>query len=320
VNELNELTTLPIKAILPWAQLHTGRFYDWRARYGKANEHNSKIPRDHWLCSWERDSILEFKDGHPLNGYRRLTYMMIDADVVSVSPSTVYRVLSHAGRLDRGPTGPSKKGTGFAQPSGPHAHWHVDVAYINIAGTFYYMCSVLDGFSRSIVHWEIREQMKEADIELIIQRALEKHPGASPRIISDNGPQFLARDFRTFVRLAGMTHVRTSPYYPQSNGKIERWHRTLKHTTIRPKAPSTLAEARKVVHTFVEHYNHQRLHSAIGYITPTDMLTGRASAIHATRGSKLEAARERRAADRQRTREAACILSEVPEPRTSRFR
>lgn len=305
MNELSELTTLPVKAILPWAQLHKGRFYDWRARYGTANQHNAKIPRDHWLCRWERDAILEFKDGHPLNGYRRLTYMMIDADVVSASPSTVYRVLSHADRLDRGPNGPSKKGTGFAQPSGPHAHWHVDVAYINIAGTFYYMCSVLDGYSRSIVHWDIREQMKETDIELIIQRALDKHPDVRPRIISDNGPQFLARDFRTFVRLAGMTHVRTSPYYPQSNGKIERWHRTLKRTTIRPKAPSTLAEAHKVVHIFVEHYNQERLHSAIGYITPADMLAGRASVIHAARAKKLEAARNRRAADRRHAWEAA---------------
>ena len=77
---------------------------------------------------------------------------------------------------------------------------------------------MLDGYSRFIVHWDLRESMTEADIEIILQGAKEKHPGVKPRIISDNGPQFIARDFKEFIRISGMTHVRTSPYYPQSNG------------------------------------------------------------------------------------------------------
>ena len=84
------------------------------------------------------------------------------------------------------------------------------------------MCSILDGYSLYIVHWEIREKMREADMEIILQRAKEKFPDNSPRIISDNGPQFIAKDFKEFIRVMGMSHVRTSPYYPQSNGKIER--------------------------------------------------------------------------------------------------
>ena len=163
--------------------------------------------------------------------------MMLDDDVVAVSPSTVYRVLAGAGRLDRWNRRPSKKGTGFVQPLLPHEHWHIDVSYLNIAGTFYYLCSVLDGCSRSIVHWEIRETMTEADVECILQRARERYPQARPRIISDNGPQFIAKDFKEFIRIAGMTHVRTSPYYPQSNGKIERWHKTLKSQALRPGQP-----------------------------------------------------------------------------------
>ena len=106
------------------------------------------------------------------------------------------------------------------------------------------------------------------------------------------------------MRLCGMTHVRTSPYYPQSNGKIERWHRTLKSTTIRPKCPESLEEANEVVSAFVDDYNHERLHSAIGYITPADKLAGRAEAIWALRIEKLEAARERRAAARRLARAA----------------
>jgi transposase InsO family protein len=76
-----------------------------------------------------------------------------------------------------------------------------------------------DGFSRYIVNWDIRESMTEADIEIILQGAKEKYPEARPRIISDNGPQFIAKDFKEFIRISGMTHVRTSPFYPQSNGK-----------------------------------------------------------------------------------------------------
>ena len=89
------------------------------------------------------------------------------------------------------------KGTGFEQPLQPHQHWHIDVSYINLCGTFYYLCSVLDGFSRFLVHWDLRESMTEAEIEIILQGAKEKYPEAKPRIISDNGPQFIARDLKS---------------------------------------------------------------------------------------------------------------------------
>ncbi len=225
--------------------------------------------------------------------------MMLDADVVAVSASSVWRVLRDAGLLRRWNAKKSMKGTGFIQPSTPHEHWHIDVSYINICGTFYYLCGVLDGFSRAIVHWEIRESMTESEIEVILQRAKEKHPDATPRIISDNGPQFVAKDFKEFIRISGMTHVRTSPYYPQSNGKIERWHKSLKNECIRPKTPLSLEDARRIVDEFVTDYNTVRLHSAIGYVTPHDMLEGRQAAIHLERDHKLEAAREQRRLRRQ---------------------
>ena len=220
--------------------------------------------------------------------------MMIDHDIVAISPATVYRILKDAGRIGRANHKPSLKGTGFVQPVKRHQHWHIDISYINISGTFYYLCSVLDGYSRSIIHWEIREAMKEQDVEIILQRAHEKHPDARPRIISDNGPQFIALDFKKFVRESGMTHVRTSPYYPQSNGKIERWHGSLKRECIRPKVPLSLDDARQMVEGYVDHYNNVRLHSAIGYVTPTEKLEGRAEQIQKERDRKLEEARAQR--------------------------
>ena len=203
VRRWSDKTEIRAARLVSWAGLGRSKFFDWKSRYGKVNEHNGWIPRDHWLEDWEEKAIIDFHQKNPLEGYRRLTFMMLDADVVAVSPASVYRVLAGAGLLGVRNWIPSKKGTGFVQPLQPHEHWHIDVSYINICGTFYYLCSVLDGCSRLIVHWEIREQMKEADIETILQRAKEKHPQARTRIISDNGPQFIARDFKEFIRLSG---------------------------------------------------------------------------------------------------------------------
>jgi len=170
---------------------------------------------------------------------------------------------------------------------------------VNIGGTFYYLCSVLDGASRAILAWDIRPQMKESDAEIVIQRAREAYPQARPRIITDNGPQFIARDFKEFIRLWQTTHVLCSPHYPQSNGKLERYHRTLKEQAIRPKTPLTLEDAKRIVGDFIDHYNAVRLHAGIGYIAPNGRLAGRHAAIFANRDKKLETARENRRIKRQ---------------------
>ena len=307
VNHWSKRADVPKRRLFVWLDLRAGKYHEWKKRYGKVNEHNGLVPRDHWLEAHEQQAILDFERQYPLEGYRRLTFMMLDRDIVAASPSSVYRVLKRAGRLNTSKAVPSKKGTGFQQPLQAHEHWHVDISYLNIAGTFYYLCSVLDGYSRYIVHWEIREQMKEIDVETIVQRAREKHPDVRPRIISDNGPQFVAREFKAFVRLSGMTHVHTSPYYPQSNGKMERWYGSLKRECVRPGTPLCVEDARRLVAAYVQHYNGVRLHGAIGYITPADKLAGRADAIHHERDRKLQAARARRC-----QRRATCHTREAP--------
>jgi putative transposase len=301
----SQRTGIAAKRMVTWMGISPSKYHDWKQRYGRANEHNAWVPRDHWLEDWEKAAIVKFHGQYPLEGYRRLTFMMLDRDIVAASPSSVYRVLRDAGVLRRWNPKPSKKGTGFVQPLGPHEHWHVDISYLNIGGTFYYLCSLLDGCSRYVVHWEIRESMREAEVEIILQRAREKFPGATPRIISDNGPQFIAKDFKEFIRICGMTHVRTSPYYPQSNGKLERWHRSIKGECIRPGTPLTVEDARGLVDGYVTHYNEVRLHSAIGYVTPKDKLEGREADIFAQRDRKLAEARERRRAARQQARDKA---------------
>jgi transposase InsO family protein len=113
---------------------------------------------------------------------------------------------------------PSTKGTDFDQPTQAHAHWHPDFTYVNGTGTFYCLCAMLDGWSRYLVQWGLRESMTTADVTTILQRARERFPDARPRMITGNGPQCVARDFRDCIRIAGMPHVRTAPYSPQSNG------------------------------------------------------------------------------------------------------
>ena len=295
----SDRTEIPVCRFLRWIGIGASKFQDWRQRFGQVNEHNAWVPRDHWLSDDEKERIRRFARQHPLEGYRRLTFMMLDADEVACSPASTYRVLKQAGLLAGHTPTPSKKGTGFVQPLEPHQHWHVDVSYLKVAGTYYFLCSVLDGCSRYLVHHEIREKMAESDVATIIQRARECHPGVTPRVISDNGPQFIAKDFKEFIRIAGMTHVRTSPYYPQSNGKIERWHKTLKGDCLRVQVPLSLDDARRLVAGFVDQYNQVRLHSALGYVTPKDRLEGRHKEIGAQRDRKLAAARERRRQLRQ---------------------
>jgi transposase InsO family protein len=297
---MSRKTEIATSRIVSWLQFGRSKYYDWRNRYGKANEHNGFIPRDFWLENWEKEAIEDYFIQHPFEGYRRLTYMMMDEDIVAVSPASVYRVLKSRGLMELRNVKPSKKGTGFKQPLVAHQHWHTDVTYLNLGGTFYYMCSVLDGFSRYIVHWEIRESMKEKDVEIILQRAIEKFPDVSPRLISDNGPQFVAKDFKEFIRINGMTHVRITPCYPQSNGKQERMQGLIKQECIRPKCPNSVQQARKIVAEYVEYYNNKRLHSAIGYVTPKDMLDGKQKQIHAQRDQKLEYARMVRKEKRNR--------------------
>ena len=136
-------------------------------------------------------------------------------------------------------------------------HCNIEISYLNLG--------------RLNVHWEIGHSMREQDVKLVLQKASEKYPAAKCRSISDNEPQFIAKEFKSFLRIFGLSHARNSPYDPQSNGKLERGHGSL--------SPQMVEEATRRVTDYVQHYKEVRLHSAIGYVTPADKLAGRADAI-----------------------------------------
>ena len=286
-----------------WLGCVRSTFFNWKERYGKANEHNGWIPRDHWLLQQEVDAIIAFWQANPGHGYRRLTYMMLDQDVVAVSPTTVWRVLHAEGAFANWSVAESKKGTGFHSPSAPHKHWHTDISYIKVKEVFYYLVTVLDGYSRAILAHDVMETMTSGDVQRVIEMAREAYPGHTPRIISDNGGQFIAKDFKEYIRLTNLTHVKTSVAYPQSNGKQERFFRTMRSECLRKTVLLDHEDARAVATQYIKLYNHERLHAALGYITPMDKLEGREDVIFKDRDRKLEEARKRRAIQRQRAKE-----------------
>lgn len=287
----------------------SSKYYTWKSRRGTPNKHNGKQPKEHWLLPQEREAIIAFArqrcNSHTSSfaeGYRRIAYGGLDANAFAVSPSTVYSVLKSAGLLGRTPClATSSKGTGFEQPTAAHQHWHTDIKYLRHRGKFFFFISVIDGYSRYIVHHEVREQMEVADVELVIQRAKEVYPQAKPRLISDNGSQYTSKDFAIFIASVNIAHVRTSISYPQSNGKIERFHRTLKEECLEVKSMLSLEDLRRQIRDYVDEYNTQRLHSAIGYVAPADKLEGRAEAIAKERKEKLLVAQQERR--RQRVKE-----------------
>jgi len=295
IDKYGGATSISINRFLDALSISSNRYYDWKRRYGQSNIAQQTQPKCHWLLAEEREAILHYAQENPREGYRRLSYMMLDDRIVGASPSTVYRVLLSDDMLNEAIGTPSLKGTGFNQPSKPHSQWHSDISYVNIAGTFFYFISALDGYSRYIVHWELRESMTDYDVQLVIQRALEKHPGEHPRIISDNGKQYTSHDFKSFIRSLELTQARTSPYYPQSNGKIERFHRTLKSDGIKHGDLVSLDTARARMGKYIDYYNNERLHSAIDYVAPFDKMMGQEEEVFARRKAFLADAKDDRA-------------------------
>lgn len=295
VNLYRPKTSLPIKWFITELGINSSKYYSWIERKGKANNHNGKTPRGHWCLDWEREAIIKYAKAHSGEGYRRLTYMMIDDNFVVVSPSTTYRVLKSAGLLNRwNKVKRSSKGQGFNQPTAPHQHWHTDIKYVNYHGTFLFLISVIDGYCRYIIHHELRQNMQQFDIQITLQRALEKYPGYKPRIISDNGPQFISKDFAEYLKLVGLQHIRTSVAYPQSNGKIERYHRTIHQDCLMKSSLINLDDARKQIADYINYYNTKRLHSSLYYLTPEDFLVGRFEEKLIVRERKLKEAKKNR--------------------------
>ncbi len=246
------------------------------------------------MLPWETEAIIKYRLQHFAEGYRRLCFMMIDENIVAVSPTSVYRVLKSAGLLTVQWRHHKAKGSGFIQPTKPHEHWHLDISYINFKNTFVYLIALIDGYSRYIVHFEVKLSIEALDVEILMERAREKFPGTQPILITDNGSQFIAKEFKTYLQMTGITHRKTRFFYPQSNGKIERFYQTCKNESVRKNSFLDLDDLKKQLTDYIEFYDTKRLHSSLGYITPMDMLRGNQQKIFTERKDKLKQAYDNR--------------------------
>jgi transposase InsO family protein len=163
---------------------------------------------------------------------------------------------------------------------------------------------VLDAYSRYVVHWELLTTMQAADVRLVVQQALEQ-TGATPDVVTDNGSQFTAKEFADLVRKFLFRHIRIRWYHPESNGLVERFHRSTREA-LAEDSLRNLSQARELLGEWVEEYNERRLHAGLGYLTPAEYYRGDPAARQAERAAKLAAGRARRhALNDTRLQEAA---------------
>jgi len=241
--------------------------------------------------------VRQYAEGHPLLGYKRLSWAMVDEDVAYLRPWMVYHILSEHTLLGR--RSPAPEGLRRPAPADhPDQRWHTDLMTLYFGGRWFWLVDVLDAYSRYLVHCEVLLTARAHVVQLALQQAIETLDGrerlpGEPEIVHDGGPQFLSREWRFFVESVGMSDVRTRPYHPQSNGLDERVHRTIREEVpLDPEA--TLYQVQQWIEGFRTYYNEHRPHSALRYLRPVDYYRGDPGARLAEREAKLKQTAEAR--------------------------
>ncbi len=305
VARTRERTGWTVRRILDRLGLARSTYRDWAARAARAAlaDRPTAAPGLDAILPEETAAVRRYALAHPQDGYRRLAWQMLDADVASLSASSVYRILRDADLLYRW----KRSGHAGAPPAPPtrvHERWHTDLMYLRVGDGWYFLVTVLDAYSRYVVHWELLASMAAADVRYVLQHALEQ-TGAHPRLVTDNGAQFRATEFKDLVRRFAVEHIRIRTYHPESNGVIERFHRSTREA-LGDEALRTYERARALVGEWVRHYNDTRLHAGLGYLPPAEYYRGDPAARRRERQAKLARGRaERRRRNRERVDAAA---------------
>jgi transposase InsO family protein len=284
-------TALPLETLLGYAGIPQRTWREWAQRRGVETRHNNNIPKAYYLTPDEVSAIVAYCVENPLKGYRMQCWEMVDRNVAFVSCSSVYNVIKrhNLGKQWAEAVGMAKRG--FDQPEAVHEQWQIDFSYIRIQGAFYYFLGILDGYSRRMLSWRLCENMAGLNAEILVAETKELYPEAkSPRLISDNGGQFISKDFEELLALLEFGHTLTSANHPQSNGKLERFNRTLKTEHVRRSAYLNYQDACVRMAQWIAYYNSERLHSAIWYLTPNDVFYNRTAGRLAERKEKLHTA------------------------------
>ena len=290
VRRLHVMTGIALLTLAVYAGVSRRTFREWLGRRESETRHNGHIPREHWVTPMEQEAIIKYCEERMEYGYRTLCWQMVDGNIAFVSPATVYNVLKRSGLTKKWAKMAEEGKKGFEQPKAIHEQWHIDYSYIRVCGVFYYFISVMDGYSRKILSWDLCQSMEGIWAELAVTKATEKHPMARPRIITDNGSQFISKDFYELTRLLEIEHTYIRAGHPQSNGKIERFHRTIKSEHVRVSSYFNYEDAKERMGRWLEYYNKQRLHGANNYLPPEDIFQGQKERRLAERREKLDTA------------------------------
>lgn len=279
-------------------------YYRWRVMdEGDVTTH--RVPSAHTLLPSERRAVIEYALRNPNLRHRELAWRMIDEDVAYVSPSTVYRILVDEGLIRQRYRDEDRRTEDAVgdKPTRPNERWQVDIRYVKVEGRNHYLLVFIDEYSRFIPHYALLRFMDGRTVALEAQAALDTLPGGvKPIIQSDNGSCFVSRDFARVLKACDVGHHRIYPHCPEQNGLIERVNRTIGEE-LEEHTYDDYGSARDVITGIINWYNHKRLHSAIGFVTPADKHHGRAEQIIKERQIKIERARAQRRKIRQHMKE-----------------
>ena len=298
-------------------------YYRWRRQ--RAVEHElgdrhtgSRLPWNR-LRPEEEAIVLAAARELPAWRSRQLAAWLTDHRGLAVSGSTVYRVLRREGLVKRPELRLVAGKEYHRKTTGPHQLWATDASYFRVVGWgYYYLVTVLDDYSRFILAWEIQRDMTANSLIEVVQEALDatgmdRVPVRDrTRLLSDNGPGDVSRAFRKYLKLVGVRHILASPFHPQTNGKLERYHRTLK-ADVNQVPYEVVQELEQAISDFVGFYNERRYHKALRDVTPADVLYGRRDAILARRKEVQRETFERRRRYNQQVRDALKQGASPPE-------
>jgi transposase InsO family protein len=310
---LVEGSRLSVKRTLEKLGISRSKFYRWydlHRRFGAVGlEDRRSVPSRVWnrVPDEVRGQVIDLALDHPELSPRELAVTLIDEKAQFISEASVYRLLRANGLLTSPAFIVMKAADEFQdKTTAPDQLWQTDFTYLKVIGWgWFYLSTILDDFSRFIVAWKLCTTMKAADVTETVEMALaasglngSRH---RPRLLSDNGSSYVAGDLATWLGKQGIKHVRGAPNHPMTQGKIERWHQTMKNRILLENyfLPGDL-EAK--IASFVDHYNHCRYHESLGNLTPASVYTGRGQAILQRREAiKLRTIEHRRLLHRQAT-------------------
>jgi transposase InsO family protein len=244
---------------------------------------------------------------------RQLSAWITDNAGFAVSESTVYRILKREGLVKRQEAQLKAAREYHTKTTRPHQMWATDASYFRVVGWgYYYLVTVMDDYSRFILGWKLQKDMSANSLIEVVQEAVDATgmtgvPVADrTRLLSDNGPGYVSKAFRGYLRLVGIRHILSAPFHPQTNGKVERYQQSLKREVnqLPYEFPGELEQA---IAAFVDYYNHHRYHKALGDVTPADVLYGRRAQILERRKEVQRQTTNRRRIYNQGLRELAHV-------------